>query len=145
MKVTNQTNVQNNVQNRNISGDLNKNDFLKILVAQMRFQDPLSPNNDREFMAQMAQFSALEQMVNLNNNFSSLAHTLALGFDSVNAFSLIGKIVEIQLNNQEQFTGTVDRVLQRNGEFLVEVNNELYTLSQIISVSREESALKGGQ
>ncbi len=46
--------------------DLNKDTFIKLLVTQMQNQDPLNPMEDREFISQMAQFSALEQMQNLN-------------------------------------------------------------------------------
>lgn len=52
---------------RTVSNELGKDSFLQILVAQMANQDPLSPTSDTEFIAQMAQFSALEQMQNMNS------------------------------------------------------------------------------
>lgn len=50
---------------RNTGGTLGKDDFLRLLVTQMQNQDPLNPTEDTEFIAQMAQFTSLEQMQNL--------------------------------------------------------------------------------
>lgn len=49
----------------NISGDIGKDEFLNLLVTQLKNQDPLNPMQDKEFIAQMAQFSSLEQIQNL--------------------------------------------------------------------------------
>lgn len=51
------------------SNDLDKDAFLRLLTTQLSHQDPLNPMEDREFIAQLAQFSSLEQMQNLNQNF----------------------------------------------------------------------------
>lgn len=53
------------------SNDLDKDAFLRLLVTQLQNQDPLSPMEDREFIAQMAQFSSLEQMQNLNKTLET--------------------------------------------------------------------------
>ncbi len=64
-------------QNKKIqSGDLDKDAFLRLLVTQLQNQDPLNPMEDREFIAQMAQFSSLEQMQNLNKTLESTQTTI---------------------------------------------------------------------
>ncbi|MCL1863179.1 MAG: hypothetical protein FWF78_06410 [Defluviitaleaceae bacterium] len=68
---------------REPSQDLDRQAFLNLLITQLRHQDPLNPMDDRDFIAQMAQFSALEQMVNLNATF-----------ERTQAFGMIGKIVD---------------------------------------------------
>ena len=57
---------------RESSDTLGKDDFLKLLVTQLKYQDPLSPMDNGEFVAQLAQFSSLEQMQNLNDNFEQM-------------------------------------------------------------------------
>jgi len=72
---------------------LGKDDFLKLLVAQLAHQDPLQPMENSEFVAQLAQFSGLEQMVDVNSNLGLLQIAQASASNSQVA-SLIGKQVE---------------------------------------------------
>lgn len=58
--------------NEKKGNQLGKDEFLKILMAQLANQDPLSPMKDQEFIAQMATFSSLEQMVNMNESMTKL-------------------------------------------------------------------------
>jgi len=73
---------------------LGKEDFLQLLVAQLSAQDPLNPMDSREFSAQLAQFSALEQMTNMNTTLGELVSAQqAMGNSSL--ISIIGKLVDI--------------------------------------------------
>jgi len=73
-----------------IGEGLGKNSFLQLLVTQMKYQDPLEPAKDTEFIAQLAQFNALEQMQNLNDSFQKMLKWSQL----TQASSLIGKQID---------------------------------------------------
>ncbi len=61
------------------NGRLGKNDFLQMLVTQMKMQDPLNPMDNSQMAAQMAQFSQLEQMLNMTQAFSTMSAVAMLG------------------------------------------------------------------
>jgi flagellar basal-body rod modification protein FlgD len=83
---------------------LGKEAFLELLVAQLSAQDPLNPMDSREFTAQLAQFSALEQMTNVNSTLEELvAAQQAMGNSSM--ISLIGKLVDIPGNSIDHTQG----------------------------------------
>ncbi len=84
-------NKQNFAQTRVPKQELGKDDFLQLLIAQLTHQDPTSPMEDTQFIGQMAQFSSLEQMTNMNKNFTEVSEMLS-GSSAVNA---VGKKVEI--------------------------------------------------
>lgn len=80
---------------------LGKDDFLKMLTAQMQYQNPLDPMNDQEFIGQMTQFSSLEQLQNLNDTMTSNSQWNMLLSQTINntmATSLIGKTVTASAN-----------------------------------------------
>lgn len=72
---------------------LGKEDFLNLLIAQMRHQNPLNPLDNAEFSTQLAQFSSLEQLFNVNENLKSLETSQKIGQQS-QALNYIGKSVE---------------------------------------------------
>ena len=64
--------------------DLDKDAFLRLLTTQLANQDPLNPIEDREFIAQLAQFSSLEQMQNLNKNVENMGEEVLETIDNLN-------------------------------------------------------------
>lgn len=112
---------------RKTNDSLGKEDFLLLLVTQMQYQDPLEPTSNTEYVAQLAQFSELEQMENLN---STTVNT--------SAYSLVGKEVKIeQTSSTGQITevqGTVDYVTIQNNKAYVSVNGDLYSYDDIAEV-----------
>jgi flagellar basal-body rod modification protein FlgD len=113
------------------SGTLMQDDFLKLFVAQMQHQDPMNPLSDSDFLAQMAQFSTLEQTTNLVASNTQIVDTLNAG----TALSLIGKTVTWTDENDEQHTGVVEKVTTAGGTPLLTVAGtegvELSTITQV--------------
>jgi flagellar basal-body rod modification protein FlgD len=74
---TDQTAANASSQSSSSSTAINKNEFLKLLVAQLKNQDPLSPVDNQQFIAQLATFSSLEQLISINAGITKLADTSA--------------------------------------------------------------------
>jgi len=108
--------------------ELGKDDFLRILITQLQHQDPTSPMQDKEFIAQMAQFSSLEQMTNMSEGFAKLTGLLA----SSEAAGYLGKTVEIR-DGEVLVTGLVDKVV-RGETPLIGVGGRFYDFDQVESV-----------
>ena len=83
---------------------LGKDDFLKLMVAQMKNQDPMNPADDKDNIAQMAQFSSLEQITNLANATQDLANRLSL----TQNVGLLGHTVTYTGTDGSAVSGTVD-------------------------------------
>ena len=112
---------------RKVGSQLDKDDFLLLLVTQMQYQDPLDPADNTEYVAQLAQFSELEQMQNLN---STTINTSAYG--------LVGKQVRIveqsTAGEVREIEGRVDYVTIQNNKAYVVVNGERYSYDDIEEV-----------
>ena len=105
--------------------NLGKEDFLKLLLAQLAHQDPSAPMEDKEFIAQMAQFSSLEQMTNMAADFAKMAHMLKV----TEASGSLGKSVEINLEDNT-IQGVV-RAVTREEAPQVLVNGRFYDWEQV--------------
>lgn len=106
--------------------ELGKDSFLELLVAQMRYQDPLQPSSDTEWISQLASFSSLEQMQSLNETVANSQ-----------AFSLVGKNVSVKLNADSSKTveGIVDFITMKNGKAYLSINGEKYESSLLLGIT----------
>jgi flagellar basal-body rod modification protein FlgD len=89
---------------------INQEEFLKVLLTNLQFQDPLKPLDNQQFLAQMAQFSSLEQTRQLNDRIDQLL-TIQSATQSI---GLIGKTVEVATSSRSS-VGTVTTVRFENG------------------------------
>ena len=121
-------------------GELGKDAFMKLLITQLRYQDPTRPMEDREFIAQMAQFSTLEQMTNMNKEISGLVRSTR----SAETFSYLGKQID-SMNpiTGRRVSGTVTSIRYDGDEQMLMVGNEAVRLGDVHSVSAAEPALPG--
>lgn len=114
---------------RQTGGELGKDDFLNLLVTQLRYQDPLEPVDDKEFIAQMAQFSSLEQMQNMNGTLTK-----------AQAFNLIGKDVTASVKDPttletKTVEGLVSSVKMSNGKTYLVINNQDVDVDNVAQVN----------
>lgn len=113
------------------SSSLDKDAFLQLLVAQMKYQDPLEPTSNTEYISQFATFSELEQMQNMSASM-----------DLSRASSLVGKMVYVKTTGSSGETsyveGKVDYIYYENGKAYLSINESLYSLDDLDTVVDEE-------
>jgi flagellar basal-body rod modification protein FlgD len=127
--------VNNGKTNKN---ELDKDAFLKLLITQLANQDPMQPMEDKEFIAQMAQFSTLEQINNMSIGFERLGRgleNLSHLIEGNNALALLGKVVEIAAG-EEIVTGKVEIVSGGETQQIF-VGGRYYDYQAVISISSE--------
>ena len=128
-----ETESQNSLKNtsKTNGSNMDKDAFLQLLVAQMKYQDPLEPTSNTEFISQYAQFSQVEQMQNM-----------AGSMDLSRASALVGQEVYIKTTTSAGETkyvqGKVDYVVYENGKAYLSIDESLYSLDDLDSVVDKE-------
>lgn len=117
---------------------VSENEFLTLLVTQLENQDPLNPQDPSQFVSELASFSSLEQMTQMNQNFSSVLDN--------SATSLIGQTVTVadQSSQTGYTTGVVSGVVYYSNTPAVQVNGVNYPLSAIQNVGSVTSDASTG-
>ena len=105
-------------------------DFLKLLLAQMKHQDPTSPTSATDYVTQMAQFSSVQGITQLNQSITSLVALQGL----TQGVTLIGKTVSYTNAAGQAATGTVSAVSMVSGQPQLLINNVNVSMSQIQSI-----------
>jgi flagellar basal-body rod modification protein FlgD len=123
-KVASSTDTAAYAEQRMPMQKLGQDEFIKILVTQLRSQDPLNPMKDTEFVGQMAQFNALESTKAMQTEIQSLR-----------ANSLIGYTVEVQ-GEEENVIGEVTSVDFIQGELKLIIDGQPYSMADVIRVQR---------
>lgn len=121
---------------RTVNKTLDQDAFLQLLVYQLQNQDPLSPADNSQMIAQLAQFSSLEQMNNLNASFDTVSSDIGrLNF--ISASSLVGKTISGTDTNGATVDGTVDRVYMdtSSGTSYLVVGSAAVALSDVTQIS----------
>lgn len=115
---------------REVKKELGKDEFLKILAAQFRGQNPLEPLKDTEFIAQMAQFSTLEQLQNIAAKLDVFEEDLVWN----QYLALLGKELYALTTDDEFVEGVVTGITFKDGRFLFQIDGRDYDIAAIISV-----------
>lgn len=116
-------------------GKLGKDEFLKLLITQLRYQDPLNPIDSQETIAQLAQFSALEQMQNLNVQFEGFRREGNL----IQSLLLNGETIVAELTDGSVVEGIVEKVTQDSSGMTLQINGESYPVVDIVSMAKIET------
>jgi flagellar basal-body rod modification protein FlgD len=110
---------------------MGQNDFLKLLATQMSSQDPLKPMTDTSFVAQMVQFSMMEQNQGMQKDLAKLSSDQQLG----QANGLLGKTVSFQSDSGTLSSGVVSAIKIEDGIPELIVDGQPHSLSDIQTIA----------
>jgi flagellar basal-body rod modification protein FlgD len=124
--------------NYNQNKKLDKNAFLNLLVTQLQNQDPLNPVEDKEFIAQMAQFSSLEQLQQLNQKFDSNLESLSKIKESIdeqneNINNSLNELKDSILDSLSSLKSSFKNIENTQSESL---NNDTEMINQLINLNK---------
>lgn len=114
------------------TSSLDKDDFLQLLVAEMKYQDPLEPTSNTEYIAQYATFAEVEQLQNMSSSMQSqAAMTLAGRYVTVD-------VVDSETNMNSQVSGRVDYIEKSGDSILLYIDGQPYNYDNLNTVWDED-------
>ena len=114
---------------------LGENQFLQLLMTQLQNQDPMSPMDNTQFIAQMAQFSTLQQTQTMQQDLAGIQ----AGQVALQASSLLGQTVQVQPSSGQAVSGVVSAVNFQGANPTITIDGQTYDLSQVVSLSDNQS------
>ena len=133
LKTASTTGSDTSTTSRALGQELGRDAFLQLLVLEMQHQNPLEPLSNSEMLSQLAQFSSLEQMNNLNDSFAGLSGNIdQLNFISAN--SLLGRTVEGVDMAGQPLSGIVERVHLDGSLVYLTVNGQLMSMAGVMAI-----------
>ena len=148
--------AQSNTTERKTSSTNDSNMFLNLMLQQLKNQDPTQPTDNTEWLSQLAQYSSLEQMTQMNtgltncmNYISAMYNDMAMNAEITQTLSMIGKEVTISIPDENdsskttEISGTVTEANFKDGTGKVKVNGEYYSISNITSIREKGENTSG--
>ena len=139
--------TQSNTTERKTSSKNDSNMFLNLMLQQLKNQDPTQPTDNTEWLSQLAQYSSLEQMTQMNtgltncmNYISAMYKDMSMNAEITQTLSMVGKEVTITVPDEKdsskttEITGKVTEANFKDGTGKVKVNGEYYSISNITSI-----------
>lgn len=125
----------------------NSNMFLTLMLKQLECQDPTEPTDNTQWLSQLAQYSSLEQMTQMNNGLENCAKYINAMYDDMmlnseisQTLSMIGKNVTLQIPNANDpknptvITGNVTEASFESGSGMIKVNDQYYSIENVVSI-----------
>lgn len=146
----NQTALNKTTSERKANTENDSNMFLTLMLQQLQNQDPTQPTDNTQWLSQLAQYSSLEQMTQMNTGLkdcmdyvSALYSEMTTSSEISQTLSMIGKEVIINVPDEKdptkfaEVSGTVQEANFKDGTGKIKVNNEYYSIANVISVKNE--------
>ncbi len=117
------------------SGELTQDDFMLLLMTQLKYQDPMEPMDSESMLNQFTQLNSLEELQNINQNVSELSSSESL----TEASSLIGRQVSVSNEFGIEQNGIVSSISQNQNQIELWINDVPYPLSALRSIEQVEA------